>query len=151
MKGLFKLSLFITMIALNSCTSEPLALSTKSSNTFPTTQEYSYSDVINKTIFWSDVFSIDSESYYVYFFSRTCSHCNELKDFIIEKALDREDIYFVQSSIDVKYTKDEESIIGVDNIDNLAIVGYPSLIKIEFGKVIKNIAGNKEIKKELSL
>lgn len=151
MKALFKLSLFITTIALSSCTSESVVTSTSSQLTNSTTREYAYSDVIDKTIFWDEVFSIDKDSYYVYFYSKTCSHCAELKNFIIGKALERNDIYFVQSSNVVRYTQDEQSVLGIDSIEKLMIVGYPSLLKIEFGKVCKNLVGGAQIKKELTL
>ena len=150
MKALFKLLLFITTLTLTSCY-EKQTNSFSSSNTSITSErEYTYVDVMDKTIFWDDVFSISKEEYYVYFFSRTCSHCNELKPFVIEAGLYRDDIYFVEASSDIKYAKDNQSIIGVDNIDDLGILGYPTLLKIVEGVVAKNLVGSAQIKNELT-
>ena len=150
MKALFKLLLFISTLSLVSCYEKPSVMSSSSSTSITSEREYTYIDVMDKTIFWDDVFSINKEEYYVYFYSRTCSHCNELKPFIIEVGLSRDDIYFVEASSDVKYAKDSQSIIGVTSIEDLGILGYPTLLKIIKGVVSKNLVGNVQIKNELT-
>ena len=151
MKALFKLSLFITSLSLTSCFSKGSASSSFSNSLDVTSErEFTYVDVIDMTISWNDIFSIERDNYYVYFYSRTCLHCNELKQFVIEMALNRDDIYFVEACSDIKYIKENETNLGVSSIDEFGIRGYPSLIKIEAGEVTKNLVGSAQIKKELT-
>lgn len=111
---------------------------------------YSYSDVKDKEILYSNIFGIEQSSYYVYFYSRTCSHCNDLKPFIIPKIIERNDIYLVEASEQVVILEDISVTIGVSSIENFGILGYPSLVKIEEKVVTKNIAGINPIKNELT-
>lgn len=111
---------------------------------------YSYSDVKDKEILYSNIFGMEQCSYYVYFYSRTCSHCNDLKPFIIPKIIERNDIYLVEASEQDVILEDISVTIGVSSIENFGILGYPSLVKIEEKVVTKNIAGNNPIKNELT-
>lgn len=111
--------------------------------------EHSYDEVKDKHVFYSDIFSIESDIYYVYFYSTTCSHCNNLKEFIIPLALQRDDIYFVEASREIVFLKSIEETIGLTSIEGFGILGYPSLIKIEEHIVKKNLAGILPIRSEL--
>ena len=111
---------------------------------------YSYSDVKDKEILYSNIFGMEQSNYYVYFYSRTCSHCNDLKPFIIPKIIERNDIYLVEASEQVVILEDISVTIGVSSIENFGILGYPSLVKIEEKVVTKNIAGINPIKNELT-
>lgn len=111
--------------------------------------EHSYDEVKDKHVFYSDIFSIESDIYYVYFYSTTCSHCNNLKEFIIPLALQRDDIYFVEASQEIVFLKSIEETIGLTSIEGFGILGYPSLIKIEEHIVKKNLAGILPIRSEL--
>lgn len=110
---------------------------------------YDYSDVSKFTLSWAEIFTVDSDTYYAYFYSSTCSHCIEPKDFIIEKALKRGDIYFIKSSSLDQFTEDPNKSIGAGNPGDIWILGYPSLLKIENKICTKNLAGNDKIKSEL--
>lgn len=113
-------------------------------------ETYSYSDVKDKELLYSNIFGIEQSSYYVYFYSRTCSHCSDLKSFIIPKIKERSDIYLVEASGQVAILEDVSITIGVSSIENFGILGYPSLVKIEEKVVTKNIAGINPIKNELT-
>lgn len=111
---------------------------------------YSYSDVKDREILYSNIFGMEQSNYYVYFYSRTCSHCNDLKPFIIPKIIERNDIYLVEASEQDVILEDISVTIGVSSIENFGILGYPSLVKIEEKVVAKNIAGINPIKNELT-
>ena len=49
--------------------------------------EYDYSDVADLTICWNDILSVESDKYFAYIYSRTCGHCNEIKQDVITYAL----------------------------------------------------------------
>lgn len=109
---------------------------------------HSYEEIKDKEILYSNIFGIDSNSYYVYFYSSTCSHCSNLKEFIVSTALDRDDIYFVKASDEINFLKSVEETIGLSSVEGFGILGYPSLIKIEEYIITKNIAGVLPIRSE---
>ena len=107
--------------------------------------EHDYSEILEYQIKWENIFKIEVENYYVYFYSLSCSNCQEIKNFMIERALERKDIYFIKSSNEIPIQNDVKSTIGAQNVVDFAILGYPALIKIEDGKCTKNIAGKSQI------
>ena len=109
---------------------------------------HSYDEIKDKEILYSNIFGVDSNSYYVYFYSSTCSHCANLKEFIISTALDRGDVYFVKASEEIVFLKSVEETIGLTSIEEFGILGYPSLVKIEDHIITKNIAGVLPIRSE---
>ena len=110
---------------------------------------HEYSEIKDYSISWSETFDTEMDSYYLYFYSISCSHCVELKDFIIGKALERHDIFFVKNSSQDQFTEDENKSIGAENPGDIWILGYPSLLKIESKICTKSIAGNSKIIEEL--
>ena len=102
MRYFLKLLTIFSLFCLTGCVEENEQVSFR--NSYSSTQlevERDYSEIADKKIHFADVFSIDKDSYYVYFYSRTCSHCQNLKNFIIEKSVERNDLYFVESSNEV--------------------------------------------------
>ena len=150
MRNILRLLIVASLLCFSGCDIEDKPISSRKA-TVSLSQyiERNYDEIKDKKIRFADIFEIDKDSYFVYFFSRTCSHCENLKNFIIDQALGRGDIYFVESSNDVVFVVDAESTIGLTDIENFGILGYPSLVKIEEKTVTKNLAGNSSIKKEL--
>lgn len=153
MEHLFKKAYLLFAVMLTSCFSNGPTSTKTSSKSIPTSSvaEASYDDVKDKTIYWSNIFSINEDDYYVYFFSKTCSHCQSLKDFVIKKALEKGNIYFVESSDQDVFLKDVSSTIGLTNIEGFGILGHPSLVEIIDKTIVKNIAGTQSIRSELSI
>jgi len=148
-----KFSLFISItitLMMSSCLTVEKSETTKAYT--PTTQiiHHDYNEVQDRMILWGDIFTWNDDLYYVYFFSRTCGHCEKNKDFIIEKALGETTIYFCESSKETKITTDVSGTIGLDSIETFGILGFPSLVKIVSKKVVSNVAGISEITKILS-
>ena len=112
--------------------------------------QHEYSEVSDYELTRETIFDVDETNYYIYFFSLTCSHCEELKNFIIEKALNRGDIYFVKGTSKDQITNDAKKSIGAENPGDIWILGYPSLLKISNQKCSKNLAGISQIKSELN-
>ena len=111
--------------------------------------EHNYSEVEEYQIVWDKMFDVELTTYYVYFYSTTCSHCQELKNYIIEKALDNKNIFFVRASNKDQITNDPKKIKFAENPGDIWILGYPSLVKIVEKKSVKNLAGITQIKTEL--
>ena len=110
---------------------------------------HDYSEVQDFELMWETMFDVDSDDYYVYFYSTTCNHCEELKDYIVDKALSRGDIYFVKGSSKDQIGKDANLSKYAENPGDIWILGYPSLLKISSHKCTKNLAGINQIKGEL--
>lgn len=110
---------------------------------------HSYDEVKEYELFWETMFDVNSNDYYVYFYSETCNHCEELKDYIIEKALVKKNIYFVKGSSKDQIGNDPKKSKYAENPGDIWILGYPSLIEIIGHKCMKNLAGISQIKSEL--
>ena len=149
MRCRIKLLLSALAIVLTSCVDSKTESSGRVIIYTSSYKEHSYDEVKDKHVFYSDIFSIESDIYYVYFYSTTCSHCNNLKEFIIPLALQRGDIYFVEASQEIVFLKSIDETIGLTSIEGFGILDYPSLIKIEEHIVKKNLAGILPIRSEL--
>lgn len=103
---------------------------------------YDYADIDNKKIAWQDVFAIEVHHYYAYFYSPYCGHCQSIKDLVINYSMCGDiPMFFVEASYEVVVAKDTHLTIGATLIEQLWILGYPSLVEIESGVVIANTAG----------
>ena len=107
--------------------------------------DHEYFEVEHVFINHSDIFKENNETYYVYIYSMTCAHCQELKNWIIGTALNRDDIYFLKGSNKDVIKSDVSNTIGITDVKDLAIMGYPTLLKISNKTLVKNVAGNNEI------
>ena len=144
-KQLFKVILFT--IVLCSCSNETIIQTEQYSNV--SFQNFNYDDISDYELVRDTIFDVASDDYYVYFYSMSCSHCEELKNYIIEKALDRGDIYFVKGTSKDQITNDPKKSIGAGISENIWILGYPTLLQIQNQKCSKNLAGITQIKAEL--
>lgn len=108
--------------------------------------DHEYFEVEHMFINYSDIFNENKEVYYVYIYSLTCNHCQELKNWIIETALKRDDIFFLKGSNNDVITTDVSNTIGISNTKDLSILGYPTLLKISNKILVQNVAGNSQIK-----
>ena len=107
--------------------------------------EHDYIEVRDREIGWNDVFSPAKIDYFVYFYSRRCSHCNAIKDKVIDYSLKVDNMYFIEFDSDVKVGNNAELTIGKTTIDDLFILGTPSLLEIKDKMVTMNIAGEDDI------
>lgn len=112
--------------------------------------ERDYSEIKGYELFWETIFDVDSENYYVYFYSPTCSHCNEIKNYMIGKALERNNIYFVKASSKDQITNDQKMQKYAEIPGDIWILGHPTMIKILNKKCVKYLTGTTQIKYELN-
>lgn len=142
----FNLALKI-MFILTGCNDPSVSLSDTNDVEIPI--EHSYSEITKFEITWDTIFEAEKSNYYVYFYSLTCSHCEDLKNFIVEQALKRQDIFFVKSSSKDQIGNEPKLSINPGILGEIWILGYPSLLKIEEKKCTKNLAGTSQILNEL--
>ena len=144
----FKIKLASMIFLISGCTFNQQETSYYEQEETPEV-ERNYSDVSEYELTWEAIFDVNEDQYYVYVYSTTCSHCDELKNYIVEKALQREDVYFIKGTSRDQITSDSSKLIGAQKSDDVWILGYPSLLKISSQKVTKNLAGVNQIKSEL--
>ncbi len=113
--------------------------------------QHSYSEIKNKKLAWNYLFFDSDTPYYVYCYSLTCSHCNKIKNKVIEHALQNDNFYFYEDSSLTCFSDEIDKTIGVNDIKYLFIKGFPSLLKIEEKKLLKNLCGEDAIINELIL
>ena len=125
-----------TLTIVSACS--PAVDETKLKNRFS-----EYEIVNNHQIEWSEVLTKKIDNYIVFVYSETCAHCHEMMQEIIDFATD--DIlptFFVDTaSTEVVFTKENEPIIGIDDLTQLAVLGTPSIIEVLDGYVVANIPG----------
>ena len=108
-----------------------------------------YDLVIDKIISWDEALSQSLEKYNVYVYSLTCGHCREIKETVISKAIERNDIYFIEYSKSIPVSEDVSDTIGKNDITEIFILGTPTLLVVENGVLIDNLAGKNAILKAL--
>ena len=113
--------------------------------------EYDYSDVADLTICWNDILSVESDKYFAYIYSPTCGHCNEIKQDVITYALvNKGTLYFVPFNKTIPIIIDRTLPLEKDKVEDLGIVGTPSMFLIVNHVVKENYVGKKEIVKTLT-
>lgn len=113
--------------------------------------EYDYADVADQIICWKDVLSQDNKHYYAYIFSKTCGHCNEIKQTVLSYALEHADsFYFVEFNNQVPVINDVSSTIGKSNVEEIGIVGTPTLFVVDNHVLMENIPGSNRIVETLT-
>lgn len=132
-------------LLLGSCTLTKKEEKIDTSNIVIPEADHEYFEIEEMSINWSDILLQNKTTYYVYIYSLTCTHCQELKNWIIDTALTRKDIYFVKGSNKDIIKSDVSETIGATDIDDVAIMGYPTLLKINEKTLVKNVAGNSKI------
>ena len=107
-------------------------------------------DDIEKTITWSEIFKLDLDEYYVYFYSKTCGHCKELKPMILDYYFSTdEELYFSEANEETVYGK-KSDLYGIENIDDFYIFGTPFLIKIKEKVLVEYYSGVSEIREYIN-
>lgn len=115
-------------------------------------ESYDYEDIENQKIVWRDLFNAEPSHYYVYAYSPYCGHCLEIRDGVIHYSrCGSIPLFFVEASDEIAFGSHIETTIGAVSIEQLWILGYPSLLEIKNGTLIANTAGSSKITEILQL
>ena len=147
MKAFKCLLYLLPVFTLFACSDNQSKLEDKTEQIIPVI--HTYDEVKDYELFWDTMFDVSLKDYYVYFYSLTCNHCEELKNYIVEKALLKRNIYFVKGTSKDQIGNDPKKSKYAENPGDIWILGYPSLIEIVDHKCMKNLAGISQIKGEL--
>ena len=104
-----------------------------------------YEIISRQEIYLSECLSQEEEHYLVFFHSETCGHCQEIIEDVISFAeSDTVKTYFLdvgKNENKIARCSMDEIPIGIDQVDDLKIVGTPTIMEIEEGIVMANIPG----------
>ena len=96
----------------------------------------------------ADCLSQEEEQYLVFFNSETCNHCKEIMGDVISFA--NENItktYFLNVSKPenkIERCSKEELVVGIDKVEDLRILGTPTIVKVENGVTTANVGGKEK-------
>ena len=104
-----------------------------------------YEIISRQEIYLSECLSQEEEHYLVFFHSETCGHCQEIIEDVVAFAESNIiKMYFLnvsKSENKIERCSRDEIETGIDSVDDLKIVGTPTIMEIEEGIVTANIAG----------
>ena len=113
-----------------------------------------YEIVYKQEISLSECLSQKEEQYLVFFYSDTCGHCKEIiEDVVLFATSDIMKMYFLnvtKNENKINRCPADEITTGIDRVDNLKIVGTPTIIEVEEGITTMNIAGKDDCLKFLN-
>ena len=134
---------------LVSCTNSPPSNGGDNQDEKREIGEHDYSEIIDRKIAWEDTFSQDPYQYYCYIYSETCSHCNGIKNIVIDYALNHAGFYFVEFNKNIPLLADVSHTIGATDIDHTGILGTPTMFYLINHTLIENIAGSQKVVEKL--
>ena len=109
-------------------------------------KDYKYEDFENYKISWNSLFFIAKTQYFVYIYGENCLHCQNIKNDVLS---------FVNSSIfstfllpysdEIPTGLEIEKTIGAAKIEEVFILGVPTLLEIDNNVLTSNVAGTTQV------
>ncbi len=149
--SLLFLSLLFLCLSLTSCSLISSSIEDTSFSQIEEEIDHNYKEIKDKKLTWNCLFFDAKVEYSVYCYSLTCSHCSNIKNKVINYALNNENFYFYEDSSSTVLSDEIKTTIGISSSDKLVIKGFPTLLKINQKTLTKNIYGEAFISKELNL
>ena len=95
----------------------------------------------NQSISWFDALNQKENNYIIFVYSETCGYCHDMMDEIIDFAKSEILVtYFINSQI-YKVPISNEIKENIADINQLSILGTPTILEIDNKIVVNNIAG----------
>ncbi len=111
-----------------------------------------YIDFAELNLEWKNLFLPAKSQYFVYIYSISCLHCESIKKEVLTTIEDNAELfYLVEYSSEIPLSNNVSETIGKEKVEEVFILGTPTLIEITNHCVGLNIAGEKEITNYLSL
>lgn len=105
-----------------------------------------YNQLEEYQITLKDLFSQSNSEYFVYIYSFSCLHCQNIKEEVISFVIsEKYPTYLIEYTKDIPISNNVEDCIGSSSYADVTIKGTPSLLQIKNGYLILNVAGSKEI------
>lgn len=111
-----------------------------------------YSDFSSIHLEWKNLFLPAKSQYFVYIYSFSCGHCYNIKQQVLAAIEANIDYFYLISYVEEIPTKNNVSeTIGKEKVEEVAILGTPTLLEISDHHIALNIAGEKPILDYLEL
>ena len=112
---------------------------------------HNYHEIRNSLISWENIFFIEDDEFFVYFYAEKCGYCNEIKQSVLNFYLKNLCVfYFVNCDFEIK-TGPIIDLRGIDNLDEFYIFGTPFLVKFEYRAVTDYYVGSQQILDYISI
>ena len=112
---------------------------------------YDYDLIEERKVSWNNLFSIADNDYFGYIYSETCGHCKEVKPSMIEATLNGEiNVYYIEYDQSIPIVDSYATNIGKGSVDEIGIIGTPTLFHIQNHIITEQFAGAKDILYKLS-
>lgn len=139
MRRFFRFLLFLPLLA--GCQTDQ-----QTSHQYDSQTVLDYDDFTDNKIEWKDLFSPAKSQYFVYIYSISCGHCNQIKEEVLTfVSAHKESFYLIEFSAAVTLTNNVAETIGKEKVEEIFILGTPTLLEISNWVLTVNIAGEKDI------
>ena len=124
-----------------------LLLTSCQNNQTTSNSKHEYSEIVEMKISCLDVFSIQENEYYIYYYQESCYHCHGIKSKIISFALNSEvSFYFVEVIEDYGFlSRTKEDTIGTNDPLKAFALMTPQLSLVKNGYITETYIGDEEI------
>lgn len=115
---------------------------------------YSYLDVEDKHLTYEHMFFPTNSHYFIYVYSGGCYVCDSIKQDVISYSLKNENFYFLlycHELVPIEEKFDQSSIIGASESDKIHLIGTPTMLEINEGKISGYYLGSEKILTKLDL
>ena len=109
-----------------------------------------YDSFPDRVIEFKELFNQNRDDYYVYIFSYSCGHCIEFKEEILPIIFNNRNMYLIEYTKEIKISSNVDNTIGAKSVEEVSILGTPTLLEIKDGLLAVNVAGKTEIRKIVS-
>ena len=112
---------------------------------------FDYNDFEELNLEWKNLFSPAKSQYFVYIYSISCGHCKQIKKEVLEFVnMNKELFYLMEYSGEIPTKSNVADSIGKEKIEEIYILGTPTLLGITNWSLSLNIAGENDILNYLS-
>ena len=105
-----------------------------------------YTDFEELNLEWKNLFLPAKSQYFVYIYSLSCLHCAHIKKEVLTMVEEHQELFYLtEYSDEIPTSFNVAETIGKEKIEEIYIMGTPTLMQITNHYVSLNIAGEKEI------
>ena len=105
-----------------------------------------YDDFKDLHLEWKNLFSPAKSQYFVYIYSISCGHCNHIKEEVLSFVnMNKESFYLMEFEVEIPTKPNVADTLGKEKVEEIAILGTPTLLEVSNWTLSLNIAGEKEI------
>ena len=130
------------VVILTSCQTQDLSVSS---------EKYGYDRIEALIIPWEGLFDVGPDHYLALVFSKSCQHCLAIEDTVVRYALAEGNtpLFFIPATSEIPKGNDLSKTLGATSIEEVFIMGWPTLLELSSGILIDHRAGEKAVLEKL--